>query len=118
MWMGWALVYRSTVPYRALYFMAACPKIGAPALPGLPAVAKQEGEMRECVIATGLWVPLRFHSVAPKVPPLSLLCCSVLCLGCAPEFVPKPLGKWAGLKVAGNCSSQGCRSLLVTCGMP
>lgn len=43
-------------------------KTGASALPVLPAVAKQEGEMRKCVIATGLWVPLRFHSVAPKVP--------------------------------------------------
>lgn len=49
----------------------ACPKIGAPALPALPAVAKQKGETRACVIATGLWVPYRprFHRcVAPKVP--------------------------------------------------
>lgn len=69
MWMGWALVYWRTAPYRTLYFMAACPKTGASALPALPAVAKLEGEMRECVIATGLSVPLRFHSVAPKVSP-------------------------------------------------
>lgn len=36
----------------------------------LTAVAKQKGETRACVIATGLWVPYRprFHSVAPKVP--------------------------------------------------
>lgn len=63
------------VPYGTLYFMAACPKIGASALPAVPAVTKQEGGSRACVIATGLWVPLRFHSVAPKIP-------SVFCSVC------------------------------------
>lgn len=105
------------VPYGTLYFMAACPKIGASALPAVPAVTKQEGGTRACVIATGLWVPLRFHSVAPKIP--SVFWPVVLCVpGCALEFVPKRLGKWASLELAGNYSSQGCRSLLVICGMP
>lgn len=111
---GWVGRLCNGVPYGTLYFMAACPKIGASALPALPAVTKQEGETRACVIATGLWVPLRFHSVAPKVP-FAFVCSTWLCpLG----FVPKPLGKWASLRFAGNYSSQGCRSLLVSCGMP
>jgi hypothetical protein len=60
-------------------WLPACPKIGASALPvsfELPAVARQEWETRSgcfpgyytVLIATGLWMPCRFHSVAPKVP--------------------------------------------------
>lgn len=63
------------VPYRTLYSYGPhdqkLERMHRLRLPALPAVAKQEGETRACVIATGLWVPPRFHSVAPKV---SFLC--------------------------------------------
>lgn len=78
----------------------------------LPAVAKQEGETRAVLIATGQWVP-RSHNVAPKVPRGG---CALP--ACALEIVSEPLGKWAGVEVTGNCNSQGYRSLLVMRGMP
>ncbi|KAL2281775.1 hypothetical protein FJTKL_11447 [Diaporthe vaccinii] len=58
---GWVGHLCPGVPYRTLYPMAGMPKklerLHCPRCLPLTAVAKQKGETRACVIATGLWVP-------------------------------------------------------------
>lgn len=71
---GWIEHLCPGVPYGTLYSIAGTPKklerLHCPRCLPLAAVAKQKGETRACVIATGRWVPYRprFHSVAPKFP--------------------------------------------------